>query len=166
MMSESHSGMAGHGVTAVTEYLRGEGIAHEVVEHTETMTAAAEAQATSRRPDEVAKTVVLHDGAAYLLAVIPASYRLDLHKLREVLGATKTLRLATEAEMAADFPGLDVGAVPPIGPVLPAAEVVDQRLLEQNRVLCAGGDHRHSLVLDPRDIVSATSATVADVCED
>jgi prolyl-tRNA editing enzyme YbaK/EbsC (Cys-tRNA(Pro) deacylase) len=101
-----------------------------------------------------------------MLAVIPASQRLDLHKVRESLGATGSLQLATEAQMADDFPGLEVGAVPAVGPFVPAAEIVDPRLLEEDRVLCAGGDHRHSVLLDPRDIVAAAHATVADICED
>ena len=46
-----------------------------------------------------------------MLAVIPASQRLDLHKVRELLGASGALQLATEAQMAEDFPTLEVGAV-------------------------------------------------------
>ena len=166
MTGDPHSSLSGTRIGAVTEYLRGEGIAHEVIEHRETLSAASEAAATKRPPHQVAKTVVLHDRGAYLLAVIPASQRLDLHKLREVLGAGKSLQLASEQQMAEDFPQLEVGAVPPLGPMMPAAEVVDQRLLDEERVLCAGGDHTHSVLLDPRDIVAATDATVADVCED
>ena len=166
MTGDPHSGLSGTRVAAVAEYLRGEGIAHEVVEHRKTLSAAEEAVATDQPPQQVAKTVVLHDGGAYLLAVIPASRRLDLHKLREVLGAGKSLQLASENQMAEDFPQLEVGAVPPLGPMVPAAEVVDPRLLDEERVLCAGGDHTHSVLLDPRDIVAATDATVADVCED
>lgn len=48
---------------------------------------------------------------------------------------------------------LEVGAAPPIGPMLPRAEVVDRRLLEEDRIICAGGDHRHSILLDPREVV-------------
>jgi Ala-tRNA(Pro) deacylase len=166
MTGDPHSGLSGTRIAAVTEYLRAEGIAHDVIEHRQTLSATAEAAATERPPHQVAKTVVLHDHGAYLLAVIPASQRLDLHKLRAVLDASKSLQLATERQMAADFPQLEVGAVPPLGPMVPAAEVVDHRLLEEDRVLCAGGDHTHSVLLDPRDIVAAADATVADVCED
>jgi len=52
----------------------------------------------------VAKTVVLHDRGVYLLGVIPASERLDLHKVRELLGASNSLQLASEVQMAEDFP--------------------------------------------------------------
>jgi prolyl-tRNA editing enzyme YbaK/EbsC (Cys-tRNA(Pro) deacylase) len=49
--------------------------------------------------------------------------------------------------------------------MLPAAEIVDPRVLEQDRVTCSGGDHEHGVVLDPRELVRATDAQVADVCE-
>jgi Ala-tRNA(Pro) deacylase len=158
--------MSKTGVEVITEFLEGKGISYEVVEHERTMSAAEEAQATHRRPEGVAKTVVLRDGQRYVLAVIPASERLDLHKVREVIGASKGLRLATEEEMAEDFRELEVGAVPPIGPMLPAAEVIDRRLLDEDRILCAGGDHRHSIVIDPRDVSRVTDAAAADIVED
>lgn len=150
--------------TAVAEFLDGAGVAFELVEHRPTTSATAEAGATRHPPEAVAKTIVLQDGAAYALAVVPASERLDLHKLRDLLGAGRSLQLASEDEIARDFPALEVGAVPPAGPLLPMAEVIDRRLLDQPRILCAGGDHRHSILLDPRDLVRLTEATVADIC--
>ena len=154
------------GAASITEYLEGEGVGYEVVEHEPTMSAAAEAEATHRPQQKVAKTVVVRDRGGYVLAIVPASERLDVGKLRDLMEASKSMRLATEEEMARDFPTIEVGATPPVGPMLPHAEVVDRRLLEEDRILCSGGDHRHSIVLDPRDIVKMTDAKVADVCED
>jgi hypothetical protein len=74
----------------------GTGVEYELIEHKPVMSAAAEARVAHVPPDHVAKTVVLHDGSAYVIAAIPASERLDLHKLRELLGATRQLRLANE----------------------------------------------------------------------
>jgi prolyl-tRNA editing enzyme YbaK/EbsC (Cys-tRNA(Pro) deacylase) len=130
------------------------------------MSATAEARQANLPPDQVAKTVVLHDGSAYVIAAIPASERLDPHKLRELLGATRQLRLATETEIARDFPTLEVGAVPPFGPMVPAAEVIDSALVQHERILCPAGDHRHSVLVDPRDVVRVTAARTADICED
>ncbi len=155
------------GVEAIREYLDAEEISYEVVEHAETMSAVAEAEVTHRPHQAVAKTVILQDrGGGYVIAAIPAGERLDLHKVRTVLGATRSLRLATEEEIAKDFPTLDVGAAPPFGPMLPRAEVIDRRLLEEDRILCAAGDHTHSVMVDPRDVVVLTEAHVADICED
>lgn len=167
-MSESteHTAMTTTGAHAIAEYLEARGVDFELVEHPPTMSAAAEAAATSRSLSEVAKTILLRDRAGYVLAVIPASARLDLHKVRALLGASRSLQLAGEDAIAHDFPTLEVGAVPAVGPMLPSAEVVDQRLLEAGRVLCAGGDHRHAILLDPRDILRLTDARVADICAD
>jgi len=153
-------------VEAIVGFLDGVGIAYELVEHAPAMSAAAEGRAAHIPPEQVAKTVVLHDGGAYLIVAIPASDRLDLHKLRELLGATRQLRLAGEAEIARDFPTLEVGAVPPFGPMVPAAEVIDSALLAQERILCPAGDHRHSVLVDPRDVVRIMAAKTGDICEE
>ncbi|HUH80382.1 MAG TPA: YbaK/EbsC family protein [Solirubrobacteraceae bacterium] len=150
---------------AIVGFLRGAGIDFELVEHEPTMTAVAEARTAHLPPEQVAKTIVLHDGSAYVIAAISAADRLDLHKLRELLGASRQLRLASEAEIARDFPSLEVGAVPPFGPMVPAAEVIDLTLAAQRRILCPAGDHRHSVLLDPHEAVRITAAKVADICE-
>lgn len=157
--------MGGQGPAAVTEFLEREGVPYELVEHDRTETAVAEARAAGMPPSDVAKTVVVRDQVGVRLAVIPASERLDMHKLKETVGS-KGLRLVTEAEMAEEFDDFEVGAVPPFGPMLHALEVVDRRLLDHERVLCSGGDHEHSVLVDPRDLVRAGHARVADICED
>ncbi len=159
-------GMANTRVDAIVGFLEGAGVPFELLEHDSVMSAGAEAHAVDQPPERVTKTIVLHDGSAYAIAAISAADRLDLHKLRELLGSSRSLRLASEDEIARDFPSLEVGAVPPFGPMVPAAEVIDTALLEQERILCPAGDHRHSVLLDPRDVVRITAATVADICED
>ena len=151
---------------AIVEFLDGAGVHYELIEHEPTMSGADEARTMHQPPDQVAKTIVLHDGSAYVIAAIPASERLDLHKLRELLGATRKLRLAGEDEIAREFPTLEVGAAPPFGPMVPAAEVIDRRLLEQPRILCPAGDHRHSVLVDPRDVVRITGASIAYICQE
>jgi len=153
------------GFEAVEEYLRSRGIAHRVLEHPATMTAVQEAERIGMPQRQVAKTVVLQDGRDYALAVVPASERVDLHRLRELLGASKQLRLATEAEIARDLPALEVGAAPPFGPMSPKAEVIDRRLLEDDEIVCAGGDHGHSVALAAADVLRLTGAITADICE-
>ena len=165
MHDNAHPRMTTTGIAAITDLLDAEGVAYEVVEHEPTMSAASEADATHRPRQQVAKTVVLQEGVGYVLAVVPASERLDLAKLRELLGASKALRFATEEEIGRDFPTLEIGATPPFGPMLALAEVIDRRLLDEDRILCAGGDHRHSVLVDPRDVVRIADARTADICE-
>jgi prolyl-tRNA editing enzyme YbaK/EbsC (Cys-tRNA(Pro) deacylase) len=153
------------GIAAVTAFLEGGGIRHEVLEHRPTFSAAAEARAAGTEPREAAKTLALHDRGGYRMAVIPATHRLDMHRTRELLGATSHLRLATEEELERDFPMFDVGAMPPLGPMMPMPEIIDVHLLYHDQILCAGGDHRHSLRLDPRDLVRVCEPRVASLCE-
>ena len=154
-------------IDRTTRHLDGLGVEYEVVEHEQAFSAASEAAASGVRPDNAAKSILLHDGDDYRLIVIQASDRLDLGKVRDLLDTARAkLRLVTEDEMAADFPQFELGAIPPLGEMLPAPEIVDRRVLEHDRVLCNGGDHTHSVVLDPNDIVRASSAQVADVCEE
>jgi Ala-tRNA(Pro) deacylase len=153
------------GVAAVTEFLEREGIPYEVVEHERTQTAIAEARAAGVPAADVAKTIVLRDEEGLRLAVIPASERLDMHKVKQAL-ASRGLRLVTEQEMAKEFDEFEVGAVPPFGSMFDALELVDARLLEHDRILCGGGDHEHAVLVDPRDVVRAGEARVADICQD
>ncbi len=152
---------------ATTKHLDEHGIEYEVVEHDRAYTAAAEARAAGEEPANAVKSVLLRDLEGYELVVLQASDRLDVGKVRELLGEGRSeLRLATEQEMDTDFPQFELGALPPLGEMLPAPEIVDRRVLEHDRVLCNGGDHTHSVLLDPKEIVRVSSAEVGDVRED
>lgn len=158
--------MSKESIEAVTAYLDGEGVKYESVEHEERFTAASEAQASGVPPEDAAKDLILRDGDRYLLAVIPASRRLDLGKARELLEAGGSLRLATEDEIRRDFELFEVGAIPPFGPLHGIPQVVDSGLLVHDRVLCSAGDHGHGVLVDPNEIVRVTEARVGDLCED
>jgi Ala-tRNA(Pro) deacylase len=154
-----------HGFAAVTSFLDEEGVAYDVVEHGPTYSAVDEARAVGVPAQDAAKTLALHDRDGYRLAVVPGSRRLDLNRVRVMLGGTTHLRLATEEELERDFPMFDVGALPPFGPMVPVPEIFDIHLVYHDRILCAGGDHQHSLLLDPRDLLRLAEPRVADICE-
>jgi prolyl-tRNA editing enzyme YbaK/EbsC (Cys-tRNA(Pro) deacylase) len=109
---------------------------------------------------------VLRKGDEYVLAVLPASAQLDLRKAADLLGDGGELRLANEAHIAPRFPEFELGALPPFGPLLNVKEIVDRRLLDHERVLCSDGDHRHSVRIDPNEMVRVSSATVGDLAKD
>jgi Ala-tRNA(Pro) deacylase len=164
-LRDDRTNVKGAAMSTVTKWLDEYGVDYELVEHPEAFTALDEARAAGAPAQQAAKTVLLRDGDDYRIALIPALRRLDVDRAASLLGATKHLRLATEAEMANDFPGLEVGAIPPLGPLLQAPEVVDSRLLERERILCSAGDHRHLLALDPNDLVRAADPVIGDICE-
>jgi len=151
------------GLATVTTFLDEQGVPYEVVEHRGAYSAAEEARAAGVPRDHAAKAIMLHDGERYLLAVVPASHRLDLAKARAALGTAGPLRLATEEELQAVGGSFEPGSLPPLGPLLPAPEVVDRRLLDHEQILFSGGDHRHGVLIDPNDLVEIVQPQVADV---
>ena len=158
--------MSEQSVEAVKAYLNEQGLDHELVEHEEQFTAAAEAQAAGVKPADAAKDLILRDGEAYMLAVIPASQRLDLGKARELFGASGSLRLATEDEIGKDFDRFEVGAIPPFGGLHGIPQAVDLKLLEHDLVLCSAGDHGHGVLVDPKEMVRIAEAKTGDLSED
>ena len=66
-------------------------------------------------PAEVAKMLVVTIPEGHLRAVLPASERIGLRKLREARGGSskKKVHLASEEDLARDHAEFDLGAVPP-----------------------------------------------------
>jgi Ala-tRNA(Pro) deacylase len=155
-----------HPIDLVKDYLDQQGVDYEIVPHPARFTAAAEARAAGVVPQEAVKDVVLTGGGDVALALIPASERLDLRKAQAALELDSRPELATEDEIRARFPEFEVGALPPCGPVHDVTEIVDRRLLEHDRVLCASGDHQHSVRIAPSEIVRLAGARVADLCQE
>lgn len=153
-----------HGWQAVADFLDRQGAPFELVEHDETYSADAEAAVAGIEPERVAKTVVLHDHDGFRLAIIPASEKLDLRRVRDVFGASSHLRLATEEEIDREFFVFETGALPPFSSLLRVPEILDRRLLDHDAVVCSGGDHRHSMIVSPREIQRLGEPLVADVC--
>jgi Ala-tRNA(Pro) deacylase len=152
------------GFALTRRFLEEHDVPHQVIEHSATYTAEADARASHLPPEQTAKSVVVSAGDIVALAVIPAARRLDLHKIGAALGRDAPAGLADEAQMAQAFPQFEIGAEPPIGPLVNAPVVVDKSLLGHDEVVCAGGDHRHSLLLDPLQLARISDATVAEIC--
>ena len=143
------------------------GVHYERLTHAHTESAVAEAEALGLQPDDVAKTLVVATPEGYLRAVIPASERLDLGKLRVVLGgASKKVHLASEEDMARDYPEFDLGAVPPVGGGRHDPVVVDSRVAGRDSVVVEAGSHDESLRLATADLVRVAGAEIADISAD
>lgn len=140
-------------------------IAYEFIDHPRTTTAVAEAHVLGLEPREVAKTLVLSTPDGFFRAVLPASERLDLGKVRALLG-TKDVQLATEEVLAAAYPDVELGAVPPLTGGGGDRVLVDRRVCEREWVVLEAGTHEHSLRLRASDLVELSDARVVDLSKD
>jgi Ala-tRNA(Pro) deacylase len=137
----------------------------ELIRHRHTETARAEAAEVGLPSDEVGKTIVLVGDHGFVRAVIPASERLDLHKVRPLIGCGAGARLATEEELAGAYPMFELGAVPPFGGPTGDAAIVDHRLALLESVVVEAGTHERSIRLPTRDLIRIAEAQIADICE-
>jgi Ala-tRNA(Pro) deacylase len=131
-------------MSLVTDYLAERGVAFEVVPHRRTFTSIQEARALHVEADEVVKTVALRTRDKYALAVIPASCRLDMRLVRDALD-DPAARLATEGELLVDFPGYELGALPPLGSLLGTPMLLDPEVLGHETVVFAAGVETESV---------------------
>jgi Ala-tRNA(Pro) deacylase len=138
---------------------------YEVLEHPRTETARAEAHALGLPADDVAKTLVVTTPDGYLRVVLPASRSLDLRRLRDAVGGRHHTHLATEEDLARDYPEFELGAVPPFGGARVDRVLVDRRVASRDQVVFEAGDHSHSIRLPAADLLRAAGdAEVVDVC--
>jgi Ala-tRNA(Pro) deacylase len=121
------------------EYLDRSGIQYDVLEHPYTYSASETAQVTHIPGDQLAKSVVLEDEDGYLMAVIPATHRVEIGKLHKRLN--RQLGLATEHELELLFDDCETGAVPPIGQAYGLDVVVDDAITENPDIYFEAGDH-------------------------
>jgi len=151
--------------TEIHKELDRAGIDFDLIEHHRTETAGDEARAIGVPLDEVAKTIVVASGERFIRAVLPASRRLDLHKVRELLDDNRA-RLASEEELVLAYPMYELGAVPPFG--VPAGDrvLLDRRLAERDSVVLEAGLHSESVRLKTADLLTVSAAEVEEIAEE
>lgn len=145
----------------VEQWFDAAGMETAMVRHRPATSAIARARIMGHPAEQTVEVVVLRDGEELFAALIAACDHVDVEKTRRTLVCSPDLRLATEAEVRAAFPGFEPDALPPLAPFVEVA--LDQRLLTYGHVICAAGDAEHSALVDPEDIVRVTGAAVADV---
>jgi Ala-tRNA(Pro) deacylase len=147
----------------VTAFLDEAGVDFDVLDHVHTERAADEAAALGITPEDVAKTLVLVASGDNVRAVLAASERVDLHKVAAVLGVGgKKVHLATEDDLARDYPEFELGAVPPFGG-RDDRVIVDEQVAGRDAVVLEAGSHERSVRLKAADLVRLTQAQVADI---
>jgi len=151
----------------VTSALADANVQFELLPHPRTERALAEARALSVPSAEVAKTLVLRTPDGFLRAVLPASERLDLRKVRRAVGGGKRVHLATEEDLAREYPEFELGAVPPFGGSRSDPVLLDARLADRESVVVEAGVHDLSIRLPTNALLRlAGDARVADICSE
>lgn len=129
---------------AVREFLIGRNAEFTESWHPRAATALAEANKDHTRPGELIKTVLVHLRDSFALVAMPADCRIDWTALGRLAGTTD-LQLATESEIDRLFPALEVGAIPPLGPLFNLPVFMDRRLAGCDKVAFNAGSHSNTI---------------------
>src|SRR5437870_4940844 len=101
-------------IKRLEQYLERENVRYEVLTHRETFTAPELAEVLHVPGMGTAKVVVVKADERFVMMVLPANWKVDFKRIREILG-TRRVRLASESEVERLFPDCEVGAMPPFG---------------------------------------------------
>ena len=147
-------------LSKLKEFLDANRIAYEVRSHPQAFTAQEVAAAEHVPGYEMAKVVMARDGDEYLMAVLPAPYKVHLGKLREAT-AKPGLRLATEGEFAGLFPQCAPGAMPVFGNLYGMPVWVDELLTKDKQIVFNAGSHEQTVHMAYADFARLAQPRVA-----
>lgn len=145
-------------------FLKEHNTAFKTLEHTEAFTAQEVAAEMHVPGKELAKVVMLKGEKGFVMAVLPASRRVDIHRLKNILGE-KDLRLSTEEEFKALFPDCEPGAEPPFGNLYNIDTLVDKTLTEDEQIFFNAGTHTSAVKIDYKDYAALVKPKVAEFAE-
>jgi Ala-tRNA(Pro) deacylase len=127
-------------LSKVKDFLDANAVKYVVISHSKAYTAQGIAAVSHISGKEVAKTVIVKLDGALAMAVLPASYQVDLPALRRDTGV-QSAELASEREFKQHFPDCETGAMPPFGNLYSIPVYADESLTEDKEIAFNAGSH-------------------------
>lgn len=147
--------------TKLKAYLDEAGVKYVSVQHPAAYTASDVAASAHVFGRDFAKTVIIKIEGVLAMMALPASRRLLLPDLREMLG-TDDVRLATESEFRDVFPDCEVGAMPPFGNLYGLRVYVAASLTEEQEIAFNACSHTEVIRMAYADFERLVKPTVLD----
>jgi len=147
-------------VQKLKEFLDSHSVKYTTISHSPAFTAQGIAAQTHIHGKELAKTVIVKTGEKMLMAVLPASHRIDLSLLSQALASP--VELAIENEFQGMFPNCEIGAMPPFGNLYDMKVFVDEALAEDEEIAFNAGTHRELVRLAYKDFERLVKPTKAN----
>lgn len=138
----------------VQNYLTAKDIPFEIVHHKISEDPIQTASYAKVPLMSIAKAVILEDHQGHhLMAVVPGSDRVKLHKLGKLTDSE--LNLAPEEKLRELFKDCEIGAIPALGPAFHMDTWYASCLLNQDKIYIESGDHQCLLELSKADFERA-----------
>jgi len=143
------------------DYLEQNQVSYELGYHMRVYTAQEIAAAQHIPGKEMTKVVMVKANGKSAMLVLPASYRVDMKKLKGVLNCKK-VGMVKEEEFQELFPDCEIGAMPPFGNLYNLEVWVDQVLSQDELIVFRAGSHVETLRIKYSDYVRLVSPKVGD----
>jgi Ala-tRNA(Pro) deacylase len=152
------------GTSAIHEFLREARVPYSVLPHRPAFTAQEEAAATHVPGRDWAKVVVCFVDGEPIEAVLPAPTIVDMDRLLALSGG-RSIRLAQEEELRRLFPGCQLGAMPPLGPLYRQAVFADIALTSDPEIVFNAGTHTEAIAMRWSDFAYTVKPTIGRFAE-
>lgn len=125
-------------------------VKYVVISHSKAYTAQGIAAISHISGKELAKTVIVKLDGVLGMAVLPASFQVDLLALKKAVGV-RDVALASEREFKEHFPDCETGAMPPFGNLYGIPVYVDETLTVDREIAFNAGSHHELIKLSYAD---------------
>jgi Ala-tRNA(Pro) deacylase len=138
-------------LSGLREYLDKHNVKYIVISHSPAFTAQGIAALAHVPGKELAKTVIVKLDERLVMAVLPASFHVDLSLLKSEANA-KSAQLASEKDFSEKdfkdrFPECETGAMPPFGNLYGIEVFVDENLANDKEISFNACSHRELIRL-------------------
>ncbi len=137
-------------VQKLREFLDENEVRYVTIQHSAAFTAQEIAASAHIPGKELAKTVMVKIDGKMAMAILPASFRVDMEKLKAATGAG-TVELASEREFKDMFPACEIGAMPPFGNLYDMDVFAAEVLTEDEEIAFNAGSHTELIRLSYAD---------------
>ncbi len=131
------------------QYLDDYDVDYDVMVHERTSSSSQTAEVCHVPADCLAKAVALSREGGFLIAVVPATSKVQLDAIRSFVAGP--ISMASEAEIGGLFPDCEVGALPPLASAYGLDVVVDVSFDDRSDIYFEGGDHRSLIHIRGRE---------------
>jgi Ala-tRNA(Pro) deacylase len=145
----------------IRAFLDTRGVKYVTIRHSPAFTAAEVAASAHVAGRDFAKTVIMWVGGRLAMVVLPASRRIVLHDLREMLESPEA-RIASESEFRDEFPDCELGAMPPFGNLYGLPVYVAASLAAEPEIAFNAGTHTEVIKMAFADYENLVQPTVVE----
>lgn len=115
-------------------------------------------------PDEVFKTLLVTDGKAYFVAILPVCHLLNLKKIATAVGVKKLI-MANPAD-AERLTGYIVGGISPIGQKKRLTTVIHSSAQTLDNMYVSGGKRGLDIGIAPDELAGVLTAQFYDIIDE